>query len=593
MNFLKIKNFLLVFIIIFSYLISVVKTYAVDITADRTISSSSDGDQYNIKTNNDLDVIVSNNSTLERNQKIFNVSASSLTGSSITIHLGSSVIAETNSIFSNGAELTITNTGTIEATNSKAINVSNSDGVSITNNNNGVIKSNNNTILGDAGTGADNVTIDNSGEIYTTATGTESSAIVFANNDTGNTITNNSGGEIYSSGSESTIVLGVSSTLTNSGSIKNNKSVTNKAIQLKGNNNTVTLKDAGIVVGKIRSGNGTTGNKLRFNHGVGRAYYYDISGDFTLEDLDGNQVVIGSAGSVGQGGSETIDEMLSYKSINLRNFLNRYENSNLLNHEGGWGELYSNLLNRSEDSNSLAMEYNLINIGANLIYPLENSNFIMMFEGGVQDFAKDYTITYQNISGGINIPENDKFFNLDTFVTGGITLKDGKRTVLTNTETSGTIDSNSNFQTYDIQIGAKKNNFKIIPDIGFTSSMSVTPTYDESKFYSWRNRVVGNLSIYLSDNYLIRDDKKEKLNLNWALDLRSAIGDDEQTYSINGTTATYKQDNDLKREISLSANMNYEKYIYENSMIGFAYYGLLSSQNTLSLGGNAFYKMNF
>ena len=593
MNFLKIKNFLLVFLIIFSYLISVVKTYAVDITADRTISSSSDGDQYNIKTNNDIDVIVTNNSTLERNQKIFNVSAASLTGSSITIHLGSSVIAETNSIFSNGAELTITNTGTIEATNSKAINVSNSDGVSITNNNNGVIKSNNNTILGDAGTGADNVTIDNSGEIYTTATGTESSAIVFANNDTGNTITNNSGGEIYSSGSESTIVLGVSSTLTNSGSIKNNKSVTNKAIQLKGNNNTVTLKDAGIVVGKIRSGNGTTGNKLRFNHGVGRAYYYDISGDFTLEDLDGNQVVKGSAGSVGQGGSETIDEMLSYKSINLRNFLNRYENSNLLNHEGGWGELYSSLLNRSEGSNSLAMEYNLINIGANLIYPLENSNFIMMFEGGVQDFAKDYTITYQNISGGINIPENDKFFNLDTFVTGGITLKDGKRTVLTNTETSGTIDSNSNFQTYDIQIGAKKNNFKIIPDIGFTSSMSVTPTYDESKFYSWRNRVVGNLSIYLSDNYLIRDDKKEKLNLNWALDLRSAIGDDEQTYSINGTTATYKPDNDLNREISLSASMNYEKYILENSKIGFAYYGLLSSQNTLSLGGNAFYKMNF
>ena len=286
MNFLKIKNFLLVFLVIFSYLISVVKTYAVDITADRTISSSSDGDQYNIKTNNDIDVIVTNNSTLERNQKIFNVSAASLTGYSITIHLGSSVIAETNSIFSNGAELTITNTGTIEATNSKAINVSNSDGVSITNNNNGVIKSNNNTILGDAGTGADNVTIDNSGEIYTTATGTESSAIVFANNDTGNTITNNSGGEIYSSGSESTIVLGVSSTLTNSGSIKNNKSVTNKAIQLKGDNNTVTLKDAGIVVGKIRSGNGTTGNKLRFNHGVGRAYYYDISGDFTLEDLD-------------------------------------------------------------------------------------------------------------------------------------------------------------------------------------------------------------------------------------------------------------------------------------------------------------------
>ena len=132
-----------------------------------------------------------------------------------------------------------------------------------------------------------------------------------------------------------------------------------------------------------------------------------------------------------------------------------------------------------------------------------------------------------------------------------------------------------------------------MPNLGLTGSFSITPSYDESKYYSWRNRKVGNLSIYLSDNYLIRDDKEEKLNLNWALDLRSAIGDDEQTYSVSGTTATYKQDNDLKREISLSASMNYEKYIYENSMIGFAYYGLLSSQNTLSLGGNAFYKMNF
>ena len=63
--------------------------------------------------------------------------------------------------------------------------------------------------------------------------------------------------------------------------------------------------------------------------------------------------------------------------------------------------------------------------------------------------------------------------------------------------------AHSNFQTYDIQLGAKKNNLNIIPDIGFTSSISITPTYDESKFYSWRNRKVGNLSIYFSDDYLI------------------------------------------------------------------------------------------
>ena len=49
--------------------------------------------------------------------------------------------------------------------------------------------------------------------------------------------------------------------------------------------------------------------------------FYETEGSFTLKDLDGNQVVKGSAGSVGQGGSETLDELLSYKSVNIRQFL--------------------------------------------------------------------------------------------------------------------------------------------------------------------------------------------------------------------------------------------------------------------------------
>ena len=65
----------------------------------------------------------------------------------------------------------------------------------------------------------------------------------------------------------------------------------------------------------IKSATGATGNKLRINHGVGMSYYYDTSGTFTLEDLDGNQVEKGSARSVGQGGSETLDELVGTKSI--------------------------------------------------------------------------------------------------------------------------------------------------------------------------------------------------------------------------------------------------------------------------------------
>ena len=99
------------------------------------------------------------------------------------------------------------------------------------------------------------------------------------------------------------------------------------AIQLKGNNNTITLKDEGVVIGIIKAASGTTGNTLKLNHGVGKSYYYNTSGDFTLQDLDGNQVVEGSAGSVSQGGSEILDELLGYKSLNIRKSLTKYKST--------------------------------------------------------------------------------------------------------------------------------------------------------------------------------------------------------------------------------------------------------------------------
>ena len=322
---LKIKLFTSILLLKLILFLQIVNSNAENVGADKTISSLNENQQ--VVTADDVHITITDNGSVERTgQKAIKNNDSETAGTILTIHSGSSVTSTAaNTISTEGGEFEINNSGTISTNVSKAISLFNSDGVSITNNSGGIIKSDGNTILGSASTGADNTTIVNSGEIFSTETGDSSSAIILADTDTtttGTNITNNSGGEIYNKGNDSTIVLGASSTLTNSGSIKNNKSVSNKAIQLKGNNNTVTLKDAGIVVGKIRSANGTTGNKLRFNHGVGRAYYYDTAGDFTLEDLDGNQVVKGSAGSVGQGGSETIDEMLSYKSINLRSFLN-------------------------------------------------------------------------------------------------------------------------------------------------------------------------------------------------------------------------------------------------------------------------------
>ena len=114
----------------------------------------------------------------------------------------------------------------------------------------------------------------------------------------------------------------------------------------------------------------------------------------------------GSAGSVGQGGRDTVDELLSYKSLNIRQFLNRYKDSENLYDGNGWGETYTSFLNRKEHAINLALEYDLFNVGANLISPLENSDFILAFEAGIQDFEADHKKSYQNIYDGVYLQCN-------------------------------------------------------------------------------------------------------------------------------------------------------------------------------------------
>ena len=592
MNFIKKIILVLLFFLIFSN-----KLYAADIDDDTTYSSDSSGTQY-IFTVDDKSAVITNNSTFTRSRKLFILDDAERTGVSLTIHSGSTLTTTTNSntIFTDGADLTITNSGTINADTSKAINVSNSDGVSITNNSGGVISSDGNTILGDAGNGADNTTIENTGKIFSTESASESSAIVFANNDTGTTITNNVGGEIYSKGSSSTIILGVSSTLTNSGSIKNNKSVDTNVIQLKGNNNTVTLKDGGIVVGMIKAKSGTTGNTLKLNHGVGNSYYYDTSGTFTLEDLDGNQVVKGSAGSVGQGGSEILDELLGTKSLNIRQSLTKYKNSeeDLINDES-WGEINFSTFKRKQNDQDLSLGFNFTGLTINLVNPYQDKDFILSLGTGNQKFTKNHNIHRYSLHSGFYFrdqPFLNKFVD-ESFILGGINFHNSEREILTNTTTSGKVSMSNFYETYDLLAGTKINNDFLIPNIGATFGLSFTPGHSETKFYHWDAKTVTNLSIYLDDDYKFNFGKNYQLNLGWILDVRKMVLSKEQDYEINGTAASYSQDNNLTKEVTLAMNLGFGKKISDQHFLKFYLDSTISTQELVSFTGNFAYKFAF
>ena len=594
MNFMKKIILILLFFLIFSN-----KLYAENIDEDKTYSSDDSSTQYDFTADN-VGVTVTNNITLSRSQKLFTFDDAERTGNTITVNSGSTVTTETNgnTIFTDGADLTIINSGTIStlANKSKAINISKSDGVSITNNSGGVITTGGNTILGNASTGADNTTIVNSGQIISTNTTSSSSAIIVGDDNTGTTITNNLGGEITSKGNKGTIIVGVSSTITNSGTIKNNKSVDKNVIQLKGNNNTITLKDEGIVVGMIKAASGTTGNTLKLNHGVGKSYYYDTSGTFTLEDLDGNQVVKGSAGSVGQGGSEILDELLGTKSLNIRQSLSKYKNAEEdLKDNKSWGEINFSTFKRKQNNQNLSLGFNSADLTINLMYPDHGKDFILSLGNGSQKFTKDYGVNRDSLHTGFFFRDHPIFnkFGDESFILGGVNLKKSEREILTNTTSSGKLSITDNFETYDLIIGTKINNDFIIPNIGATLGLSYTPSHNESNYYSWDKKKVSNLSIYLDDDYKLNLGKNYQLNLGWILDARQMVLGKEQNYEINGTSAIYSQDTDLTKEVTLATNLGFDKKMSDQHFFKFYLDSTISTQELASFSGNFAYKFAF
>ena len=568
-----------------------------NVTAVKTISSDSTTQQ--VFTADDITLTISSNATLSRSQKpIVTDNRSDVT---VTINEGSEVFTTSGDnaiVGKSSTNLTVNNSGKIYSSGAKAVSFRQGSGATLSNNSGAIIYSATNTISGNHND-TENATITNSGTIYSTDASTNT--IIFGVGSTGNSIVNNAGGEIYTEGTGATIKLGASSTLTNSGTIKTG-SVSSRAINAAGSNNTITLKDDGKIIGIISSASGTTGNKLQMQHGFGQGYFYETSGDFTLEDLDGNQVVKGSAGSVGQGGSETLDELLGYKSLNIRKSLNRYKKSKrFIEGKNSWGEAYVSNLKRKENNNNLAIGYDHKTFGINLINPLRSSHFMLSLEHSKQDFLQDHSITRYGILTGLYFPQlkNLGKFETENFVSAGITLNDSERTILTNTTTSGTLNVTDTYETYEVIAGKKfkyfdnLSNINLIPDIGITAGYSLTPSHSESKYFIWDKKHVVNLTASLSDEYSIQISGNTNLSVGWIGDFRRLITEQKQKYEINGTKATFSPGNELKNEITFAGNIGLKHDFLKYGLISFNLEGSHSTQNTNSITGFVAMKFKF
>ncbi len=536
------------------------------------------------------------NAALDRIVKGYNPEIDNAT---VVIEENATIEGKGNTIFVRETSgFTLTNSGSVIGNGSKAINLRDTQNPTITNNEGATISGTYNVIVqqSTATEDATGLTITNNGTIK--AVGSTSERAIYIYQSGGElaedaTITNSSTGNIYNTQNAPTIAIDTSSTLTNSGTIENRFSPSSRSIHVIGNNNTVTLKDGGKVIGLIDSDG--TGNKLRIQHGAGQSYLYETQGTFDLEDLDGNIIVKGSAGSVGQGGNEILDEQLGHKSIKLRNSITKFKRSEqYLNQEDAWTEMFTSFEKRQGEKESLRLEHTNLRAGANIIQPGENSNQIFSIETGRQEFSKDHNIDRISFSGGFLSDEKQTKFNsnVETFFLLGVTLNKSTRRILTNTTTSGFLDIEDEYFNYDALLGAKVLN-DMIPDFSYSFGYSLTPNHEESKYYKWEKKDLLNASVALSDEYLFLSGDKSKLYFSWLADCRQVVAENVQEFQVNNVLAEYNPDEDLSREITLTAGIDYEFQPLENSLFSINLDGLYSSQETYGAQAKLYYKSIF
>ena len=575
--------------------------YAENITGSGNEVAEDTDEQQNINAD-DTEVTVKSSFTLERANS--SIKTNTRLRATIVVESGATVSATSSNAIQAidaGTGLSITNSGTVKAAASKAINLTDVEEGTLTNNSGGIIQANTNTIsmLESTGDTTQYITINNSGKIFATDnSNVETNTIKTDDDSSFITINNNSGGHIYHTSAGPVIMLGGSATLNNSGKIENQDGPNEESITMSGSAGAkVNLNDGGLVIGKIRITG--SGHKLNVKHGPGQGYYYETvgSGSYEIKDLNKNPIVKGSAGSVGQGSNETIDETLGYKSLNLRKSLTRFKkNDEYSDQQKAWGEIFSSFQKRKEKSGILRLGNETVGLGANIINPISvDKNLIVSVETGIQKFSKDHDVNKFNFSTGFQFDDikiNEEI-NTEIFLLGGIGYNDSKRQILTNTTTSGLLDITDTYFNYDLLLGNKINFNSILPDIGFNLGYSYTPTHTESKYYKWKEKHVWNGSVALSDEYELKKNNKTNFYLTWVADFRSVIDENTQVFFVNGAQGSYSQDDDLKHEVSLSAGLNYEYEFSKNNIFLITLDALQTSQFTNGLQANLNYNFQF
>jgi hypothetical protein len=341
--------------------------------------------------------------------------------------------------------------------------------------------------------------------------------------------------------------------------------------------NTVQLNKGSSVIGGIYGGGAYPANNfLKLNLGAGASYSFATTG-FTVSDLNGRPMVLGSAYAAGVGNVSTASQSLYERTSQITQSLDdRLRTHDLKQNtdQPYWiNTYYSDSSRGGQGLSGSNLSFNQYRSGITAGFNVKNSytptELIVNFDHGKLNIDEgNQGITSNSVMAGILFPDIKKLFTgtLSAKALVGYSDFSGDRKVLTNDVAfNGSRNVTASYQSSHLTIGSAWTKTlyqtdKMILDtlVGIDLNTQHINSYSESDLFKWNGRTINQLQERVTLGMEIKPLVKPlTLFGRVGIERRDLLSGENQNYAINNTAVSYNDSNQRNTYATLNAGAYY------------------------------------